>query len=83
VQSQGRHRDDKGEQTLSEPSSRYGVHRNRIADWRQQATSSMAELFASNTARSRADEEKRIRDLYEKIGQRTVERDFLAKAFGR
>ncbi len=73
----------KGEQTLSELSSRYGVHPNMIANWKRQATSNMAELFSSKTVRSRAAEEKRIRDLHEKIGQLTVERDFLAKAFGR
>jgi len=73
----------KGEQTLSELSSRYGVHPNMIANWKRQATSNMAELFSSKTARSRAAEEKRIKDLHEKIGQLTVERDFLAKAFGR
>jgi len=43
----------------------------------------MAELFSAKTERSRAAEEKRIRDLHAKIGQLTVERDFLAKVSGR
>ncbi len=54
-----------------------------IANWKRQATFNMAELFSSKTARSRAAEEKRIRELHENIGQLTVERYFLAKAFGR
>jgi transposase len=73
----------KGEQTLSELGSRYGLHPNMIANWKRQATSNMAELFSARTERSRAAEEKRIRDLHAKIGQLTVERDFLSKAFGR
>ncbi len=73
----------KGEQTLSELGSRYGVHPNMIATWKRQATQNMAEVFSSKSQKARKSEEARIKELYAKIGQLTVERDFLAKAFGR
>ena len=73
----------KGEQTLSELGSRYGVHPNMIATWKRQAVENMAEVFSSKSQKARKAEEARIKELHAKIGQLTIERDFLAKAFGR
>lgn len=73
----------KGEQTISELGSRYGLHPNMITTWKRQAIKNLAETFSGKTERSRNAEEARINDLHAKIGQLTVERDFLAKAFGR
>jgi len=73
----------KGEQTISELAGRYGLHPNMIANWKRQAIQNMAEIFSAKTERARAADEARIKELHAKIGQLTVERDFLAKAFGR
>ena len=73
----------KGEQTISELASRYGVHPNMITNWKRQAIDNMAETFSGKADRVRHNDEARIKDLHAKIGQLTVERDFLAKAFGR
>jgi len=73
----------KGEQTISELASRYGLHPNMITNWKRQAINNMAATFAGKVDRARKNEEARIKDLHAKIGQLTVERDFLAKAFGR
>jgi transposase len=73
----------KGEQTISELGSRYGLHPNMITTWKRQAIDNMAEAFSSKAERTRHDDDDRIKDLHAKIGQLTVERDFLAKAFGR
>jgi len=73
----------KGEQTLAELASRYGLHPNLITNWKRQAIDNMAEVFSGKADRTRNNEEARIRELHAKIGQLTVERDFLAKAFGR
>jgi len=43
----------------------------------------MAETFSGKAERSRTDGDAQIKDLHAKIGELTVERDFLAKAFGR
>jgi transposase len=73
----------KGEQTMSELASRFGLHPNMIANWKRQAINNMAESFSSKAERNRTADDKQINDLHAKIGQLTVERDFLAKAFGR
>ena len=73
----------KGEQTISELGSRYGLHPNMIANWKRQAIENMADTFSSKKERNSDSSEARIKDLHAKIGQLTVERDFLAKAFGR
>jgi len=43
----------------------------------------MAETFSGKAERASAANEAQIKELHAKIGQLTVERDFLAKAFGR
>lgn len=43
----------------------------------------MADTFKGKTDRDNAVSEAQIKDLHAKIGQLTVERDFLAKAFGK
>lgn len=73
----------KGEQTIAELGSRYNLHPNMIATWKRRAIENMPEAFSRKPARKRAAEEARIKELHAKIGQLTVERDFLAKAFGR
>jgi transposase len=73
----------KGEHTMSELGSRFGLHPNMITNWKRQAIENMAETFSGKAERSRSGNDAQIKDLHAKIGQLTVERDFLAKAFGR
>lgn len=73
----------KGEQTIQELGSRYGLHPNMITNWKRQAIDNLAEIFSSKAERTRNNDDPEIKELHAKIGQLTVERDFLAKAFGR
>ena len=43
----------------------------------------MAAAFSGTAERNSKANDDQIKDLHAKIGQLTVERDFLAKAFGR
>ena len=54
-----------------------------IAQWKRQARESLAEVFAKKTVRGAADRDAEVTGLHAKIGQLTVENDFLSKAFGR
>jgi transposase len=65
-----------GEKTLAELSSEFGVHPTMISSWKQELVKRAGELFAHGT--KAADVHKLIDDLYRKIGQLQVERDFLA-----
>ena len=55
-----------------------------ITKWKKQAMDGMADTFAKGGRSPRQDDqEARIKELHAKIGELIVERDFLAKAFGR
>jgi transposase len=73
----------KGEATAAEIATRFGIHPNQVTDWKKQAMEGMVEVFTGKTERHTAENEAQIKELHAKIGQLTVERDFLAKAFGR
>jgi len=73
----------RGEQTLAELSSKHGVHPNLISQWKRQAIEQMSSLFGGGGAEAVKEKEAEVEKLHAKIGQLLVERDFLAKAFGR
>jgi transposase len=73
----------RGEQTLAELSARYNVHPNLIANWKKRARESLVDVFNGGGAKRDAQHEKEIKELHAKIGQLTVEKDFLSKVFDR
>jgi transposase len=74
----------RGELTLAELASKYGVNPNMVTRWKKQAVDGMEETFSKRGQASRdASDEAQIKELHAKIGELTVERDFLSKAFGR
>lgn len=72
-----------GEHTLSELASKYGVHANQISKWKKQAKEQIADGFAGKTKKTQQSDEALIKELHAKIGQLTVEKDFLQQAFAK
>ena len=74
----------KGELTINEICQRYQVAASQVHAWKKQLLEQGAELFEksgkSKKKKGASDHERVQRELYEKIGQLTVERDFLKKA---
>ncbi|MCP4606223.1 MAG: IS3 family transposase [Proteobacteria bacterium] len=70
----------KGEETMAQLSTRFGVHPNMIAKWKRDAVDGLAEVFASKRERKQKDSEAQIKELHAKIGELTVERDFLGQS---
>lgn len=72
-----------GELTLAELAAKFDLHPTMIAAWKRQAKDGMVAAFAGKAETVKKDSEAEIRDLHAKIGQLTVENDFLQRAFAR
>jgi transposase len=72
-----------GEKTIAELSSEYHVHQTQIHRWIKQLKDSAAGIFAGEIKAEEAKRAKELTTLHAKIGQLTVERDFLAEAWGK
>ena len=72
----------RGDTTLAELASRHGVHATQIGAWRKQLLEHAGEVF-DNGNPAVEDAERQIRDLRAKVGELTMERDFLSGALGK
>ena len=73
----------RGDKTIQEISTRHKVHPNQVSAWKRQAMDGLGAVFSNGADKARVDREGEIHDLHAKIGQLTVERDFLARGLKR
>ena len=73
----------KGERTLAELAQLYDVHPNQIMAWKAQLVESAADVFGSGSAAKEAAPSVDLKTLHAKIGELTLENDFLAGALGK
>jgi transposase-like protein len=73
----------RGDRTIQEIASKHKVHPNQVSTWKRQAMDGLGEVFSNGADSARRDHETEVHDLHAKIGQLTVERDFLAKGLKR
>ncbi len=73
----------RGDQTLAELAARHRVHPNLITNWKRRAAEGMVDVFSGKKAGRDGSREAEIKELHAKIGELTVEKDFLSKAFSR
>jgi transposase len=72
----------KGQKTINEISSEYGVHSTQITEWKKRVLEELPNLFAHPGTERAKSEEALIASLYQQIGQLKVELDFLKKKSG-
>ena len=71
----------RGDRTLAELAEQFDVHPNQIQDWKQKLITRAENVFGAGLAEA-ADHEQVQQKLHAKIGQLTMEKDFLANALG-
>jgi transposase-like protein len=69
----------RGDKTIQEIAAKHKVYPNQVSAWKRQAMDGLGAVFSNGPDKVRMDHDDEVHDLHAKIGQLTVERDFLAK----
>jgi len=72
----------KGQKTIQEIASHYGVHPNQVTNWKRQAIQGVPAVFADRRSHPETGEEALRAELYQQIGQLQVELEWLKKKSG-
>jgi transposase len=73
----------RGDQTVQAIASNYKLHPTQVGAWKRQAMDGLGAVFSNGAERAGRDHGSEVHDLHAKIGQLTVERDFLANGLKR
>ena len=68
---------------MSELAARYEIHPNLITNWKKRAREGLVDVFAGKVENCQRGSEEKTKELYAKIGELTVEKDFLSKVLDR
>ncbi|MCY4421258.1 MAG: helix-turn-helix domain-containing protein [Gammaproteobacteria bacterium] len=69
----------KGDRTMAELSAHFGVHSKQIQQWKQQMQTAAPDVFETIKTRTAKDQGSDVKVLHAKIGELTMERDFLVE----
>ena len=69
----------KGEKTMAQLSSEFGVHTNQIRQWRDKLLKEVPNVFSDRRRRQEKEGEEMTSELYRQIGQLKVELEWLKK----
>ncbi len=70
----------KGEHTITELAQKFDVHPNQITQWKNQLLEQAADVFEPNGKKEPSVD---IKTLHAKIGELTLENDFLESALNK
>ena len=73
----------KGEKTLAELAQQFDVHANQITQWRSQLLEGAADVFGGEARTEASPPTVDVKTLHAKIGQLTLENDFLEGALSK
>ena len=71
----------KGDKTIGELAEQFDIHPNQIQQWKRKLSDNATEVFGSGDDKKRSGEAE-VKQLHAKIGQLTMENDFLSRVLG-
>jgi len=72
----------KGDKTLAQLSSEFGVHTHQIQGWKKRLLAEAPVIFSTRQSHAEREAEELQAELYRQIGQLKVELDWLKKRVG-
>ena len=73
----------KGERTIAQLADQFGIHVSQVTTWKDQLQACAFNLFETGAASKSAAPEVDIKSLHAKIGELTLENDFLESALSK
>ena len=73
----------RGDRTLSQLAEQFDVHPNQITSWKAQLEGGAADVFGPRGGNAAALPAIDVKSLHAKIGELTLENDFLEQALGK
>ena len=73
----------RGDRTLAELAEQFDVHPNQITSWKAQLESGAADVFGPGGSNGSAPPAIDVKSLHAKIGELTLENDFLEGALSK
>jgi transposase-like protein len=70
----------KGDRTIAQIAEQFDVHPNQVTSWKAQLESGAADVFGPGSGNGAADPAVDVKSLHAKIGELTLENDFLEGA---
>jgi len=73
----------KGDRTIAQLSDQFGIHVSQITAWKEQLQASAADVFGAGAGATPSTPPVDIKALHAKIGELTLENDFLEGALSK
>ena len=73
----------KGDRTLAQIAEQFDVHPNQVTSWKAQLEGGAADVFGSGSGNGAAPAAVDVKSLHAKIGELTLENDFLEGALNK
>jgi transposase len=73
----------KGDRTIGEIAEQFDIHPNQVTTWKAQLEGGAADVFDTGSGTGRAEPAVDVKALHAKIGELTLENDFLEGALSK